>query len=60
MEKVIWLCKTSFVYSKLSKYIYYMYSDNSEVVVPNSDPQNDSVLLYDEGSGGLRPLEEGT
>ena len=36
-----------------------IYSDNSGAVVPNSDPQNDSVLLYDEVSGGLRSLEEG-
>lgn len=36
-----------------------VYSDYPEAVVQSSDPQNDSVLLYDEGSGGLRPLEEG-
>lgn len=35
-------------------------SDNSEsAVVVHPDPQNDSVLLYDEISGGLRPLKEG-
>lgn len=48
----------TYSYSNLP-YIFIC-SDNSEVVVPNSDPQNDSVLLYDEDSGGLRPLEEGT
>ena len=37
-----------------------MCSDYPEAaVVQNSDPQNDSVLLYDEVSGGLRALEEG-
>ena len=38
---------------------YYTYSDDSEAVIQNSDPQNDLVLLYDEVSGELRPLEEG-
>ena len=38
---------------------YYTYSDDPEAVIQNSNPQNDSVLLYDEVSGELRPLEEG-
>ena len=37
----------------------YVYSGSPEAVVVNSDPQNDSVLLYDEVIGELRPLEEG-
>jgi len=36
----------------------FFYSNNPEAMVVNSDPQNDSVLLYDEESGGLKPLEE--
>ena len=38
---------------------YYTYSDDPEAVIQNSDPQNDSVLLYDEVSGELKALEEG-
>lgn len=39
-------------------WLFVLCSDYPEAVVQNSDPQNDSVLLYDEVSGGLRALEE--